>query len=38
VKEKDVVHTSITVDEAVKMVVSGGTMMAPDIKENIRNI
>jgi uncharacterized membrane protein len=37
VKEKDVIHTSITVDEAMKMIVSGGTMTPPEVKNNIRN-
>ncbi len=38
VREKDVIRTEISVDEAVKMVVSGGTMTPPGVKQNLRNI
>jgi uncharacterized membrane protein len=38
VKEKDVIRTKISVDEAIKMVVSGGTMTSPEVKNNIQNL
>jgi len=34
-KEEDVVHTNISVDEAVKMVISAGKMMPDDIQHKI---
>lgn len=37
VKEKDVIRTKISVDEALKMIVSAGRMTPPQVKENIQN-
>jgi uncharacterized membrane protein len=38
VKEKDVIRTTIKVDEALKFVVSAGRMTPEDVKDNIQNI
>jgi uncharacterized membrane protein len=37
VKEKDVIRTKISVDEALKMIVSAGRMTPTQVKENIQN-
>jgi uncharacterized membrane protein len=37
VKEKDVIRTNISVDDALKMVVSGGMMTPAEVQTKIRN-